>query len=634
MPRIGGPWDASVQEPYQLLFRRAYAPTMPSSAGRRSPRATSLADPADDRVDDPGEGLGAALPDDARPDELTAIGLVRWVLRRQRGRVFVGALAGIAWMGSAAAVPVVLGRAIDRAVVDGDAADVATWAAVLVGVVAFGAVAGVIRHHTAVLLYIRTRWLLERLVTRRVLDPRGGNAPSEGVLLSHVQSDAQAVGSIADLMCRGSGAVVTFLAVGVGMLMTSPVLGAVVLIGLPPAMLSLVPLWRTFERRAVDRQATLAAASSVAADSLAGLRVLKGLGAQDTPRAWFRQASDDVERSGLSLARSTAAWDAVSMVVPGLFLAVVLWVAGRLALDGSLDAGQVVTFTGLAVFLAIPLNTFSEVGDVWASGLAGARRIADVLRAPYAVDAVPEESVDGPTDGSLAFHDVTHRSLQGFSLVVADGELVGVVTAEPAVPRDLAAVVGRTADPSAGVATIGGCDLRQLGLDDVRARVLVDGGHDVWLLDGSLRRNLQLGATGASDDELHDAIVVGAVEELLHRAGGLDARVGERGLALSGGQRQRVAIARAVATGPSVLFLDDPTSALDAVTEARVADRLRAARAGRTTVVCTLSPTLLAACDRVVLVASGAVVTEGTHAELLDDLRYRQVVMTPEDLLP
>jgi len=575
---------------------------------------------------DPGIGIAAELPDDAGPSRPTAFGLVRWLLRRQATRVAVGAASGIAWMGARALLPVVLGLAVDSAVDGGTGAEVARWALALAAVVLLEAVAGVVRHRSAVLLFTRTRWLVERLATRRVLDPRGGDLPSAGSLLSSAQHDAMAVAWIADLMCRGSGAAVTFVAVGIGMLLTSPLLGAVVLVGLPVSMLSLVPLWRSFEARAGAHQATLAAATSSAADSLTGLRVVKGLRAEDAPRRWFRDASDDVERAAVDLARSSSSWEATSAVVPGLFLALVLWVAGRSALDGDLDAGALVAFTGLAVFLAVPLATLAEVGDVWASGLAAARRVVDVLEAPLAVTEGQRSAPALPDPVGVELRAVRHGPLAGLDLDVVPGELLGIVVDDPAAATALVDLLARRRDADEGTVLVGGADVRAWPLDDLRRTVVVDGGHDLWLVDGTLRENLALGRDGTADVALVDAVHAAAAEELLVRADGLDAELGERGLALSGGQRQRVVVARALAADAPVLVLDDPTSALDSITEARLVDRLAAHRRGRTTIACTHSPTVLAACDRVVLVTAGRVVAAGAHATLLADPAYRAVV--------
>jgi putative ABC transport system ATP-binding protein len=583
---------------------------------------------------DPGAGVGAELPDAAGPITVTGLGVVRWVLRRQRGRIAVGAVAGIVWMGGLAMLPVALGRAVDRAVDDGGGRDVAGWSAVLAAVIATVAVAGVVRHRCAVLLYIRTRWLLERLVTRRVLDPRGGALPAPAVLLSHVQSDAKAVGSIADLMCRGSGAIVTFVVVGVGMLVTSPLLGAVVLVGLPLSMLVLVPLWRPYERQAAGRQASLAAASAVGADALRGLGVVQGLAAEDRVREWFAAASDDVERSGLAVARTAAWWTTLSALVPGLFLALVLWIAGRLAIAGDLTPGELVTFVGLAAFLAIPLGTLAEVGDVWAGGLAGARRIAAVLVAEVAVDEPSVDAlVDMPAfgaDPAVVLAGVAHGALDGFDLGLGRHEMVGVVGDDPAIGRTLCDLLARRVDPVVGVVCVGGADIRSIAVDAVRRVVRAGDGHDPWLFDATLRDNVRLGEPDASDEAVVDALTVAALEELLRRDGALDAVLGERGLAVSGGQRQRVAVARAVLGDPAVVVLDDPTSALDSVTERRLAVRLAERRAGRLTVVATHSPTVLAVCSRVVLVIGGVVVADGVHDALLGDERYRALVTPGE----
>ena len=258
--------------------------------------------------DDPGEGLNARLDDRDGPESpVTARTLLRWVLGRQSTRITVGALAGIAWMGSIAFLPVALGIAVDRIIDDRSAGSVVLVCALLFAVTLAQAVAGVVRHRSAMLLHNRTRWLVERLVTRRVLDPRGGIDAEAGALLSLAASDAKQVGGIADLMCRGSGAVVSFVAVGVGMLLASPLLGALVLFGLPPCLLVLVPLWRPYDRRATEQQQRLAEASAVAADITTGLRVVKGLGSEDGVRRWFAAGTAEVRSTAVALALGSAA---------------------------------------------------------------------------------------------------------------------------------------------------------------------------------------------------------------------------------------------------------------------------------------------------------------------------------------
>jgi hypothetical protein len=166
------------------------------------------------------------------------------------------------------------------------------------------------------------------------------------------------------------------------MVTTSPLLGAIVLVGLPPCMLVVAPLWRPYERRATRQQERLAEASGVAADTVSGPRVVKGLGGEPAARAWFAEGTAGIRHSAVAVARLGAAWEALSALVPGVFLAAVVWAGGRLALDGTLSPGELVAFAGLAMFLAIPLATFAEVGD--ARRLVGGLELCSVTHGALA----------------------------------------------------------------------------------------------------------------------------------------------------------------------------------------------------------------------------------------------------------
>lgn len=557
--------------------------------------------------------------------------MLRFVLGAQRRTVGVGAVFGIGWMGSMAAVPALLGLVIDRALGADGGALVAGLAALLgVGILQAATAAG--RHWVALRLGEGTELTVQQLVGQRGLDLRGGveRVPA-GDLVSRATSDATRIGNVADLCCRGAGAVVSFLAVAVVLLVTSPLLGGIVLAGLPPLLLAMAPLWRPLERRSHREQERVGQAAAVAGDSVVGLRALKGLRAEDAAVGRFTERNDEVRGSAVRVARLSAWWKALGVLIPGIFLVVVAWVGGRLALAGELSAGQLVAFFGYAQFLRTPLNTFAELGVVWSRGLAAAGRLAELLnREPAVTDPAGTRSELGARP-VVELREVTDagRVLDGLDLTVAPGEALGVVTVDSRGAQVLADLLARRADPDAGQVYLGGHDLRALPLDQLRDTVLV-GEHDPFLFATTLAGNVAV-----HDDfgPAHDAAArAAAVDEIAARLPeGWDSVLGERGRTLSGGQRQRVGLARALAADPPVLVLPEPTSAVDAHTEAHIVGALVALRRNRSTVVLTSSPVLLAALDRVVLIEHGRVGAEGTHVELLGHSGYRTVVLADRE---
>jgi putative ABC transport system ATP-binding protein len=379
------------------------------------------------------------------------------------------------------------------------------------------------------------------------------------------------------------------------------------------------------ERRSAVEQERAAHASGVAADLVSGLRVLKGIGAEGAAVARYRHTSQESLTATLRAARTQAWHDGAILALTGVFIAAVALVGGRLAARGDISVGELVAAVGLALFLLGPLQLFAWVNGQVAQGRASARRVADVLAAPpllSAGNARPHE----PVLGRVLVKGVTHGPLRDLHLEVAPGELLGVVAADPAAATALLECLARTADPAEGTVELDGVALSTLDPAEVRA-VILPAAHDAELFEGTLSDNV---AAGAPADRMADAMAAAAADEVaatLPQGG--DTVLAERARSLSGGQRQRVALARALAADPPVLLLHDPTTAVDAVTEARVATGVRELRRGRTTVVVTTSPALLAATDRVVVVAGGAVAAEGRHADLVrSNPDYRATVLS------
>ncbi len=559
--------------------------------------------------------------------------LLRCTLHGRGRAIAAGTASGTIWMLSMAAVPAVVSRAVDAGVVDGEPVAVAGWLAALVAATVVQLVAGGVRHWVACRLYYSTTASVSGSVTARVLDRRGGVRDACGSLLSLVTSDAGRVGAVADLCCRGSGAATSVLVVAALLFATSAPMASAVLGAMALLLAGSLLLLRPLDRRAAEEQHRRAWVAAVVSDLIAGLGVLRGLGAVGTARGRVADANDRARRAAVATGRFEAAWEAVSVLVPGVLLAVTLGVGSRLVAGGSLSIGQLVGFLAYGQFLLTPVATLVEVGDVWARGLASGARIDEVLATPVAVDGGGGHA--GPPDlaaPALLLEDVASPdgALDGCDLVVGWGEVVAVACDDDRAGRALGELASRVADPACGRLAVAGHDAASWALEALRRLVVVEEG-DGLLVDASLRANVSYGRPAADDVEVARALEVAAAGDVPARVrGGLGGPVGERGRALSGGQRQRVGLARAIAADPPVLILVEPTTAVDASTEHVLAARVAAARRGsRATVLVTTSPALLAVADRVVHLVAGRVVGSGGHHDLsARSAPYRALTLT------
>lgn len=558
------------------------------------------------------------LDDPGTPDLRSPGKFLLRVVALQRGTIAWGVLFGVLWMGCQAMVPYVVGRAIDAGLTHGDAGALRVWAAVLLGIGVVQAVAGTFRHKYALLSWMVACFRVEQWVIRRIARLGGSLSAltSTGEVVSVGASDAPAIGHALDITARGSGAVVSFVLVAVLLLRASPALGLVVILGVPAFMLLLGPLLKPLHARQARQRAALGDLTALGADTAAGLRVLRGIGGEDAFVARYREESQRVRGAGVAVARTQSLLDAAQVLVPGTFVVLVTWLGARFALSGRITAGELVAFYGYAAFLVLPLRTITEWLDKVTRGLVAARRIVALL----ALDPLLADPASPLPEPAYGVPLVDAES----GLTVEPGLLTAVVSADAQDATELADRLGRW---SGGDVRLGGVALADLPLATVRRRVVV-ADKNPTLFTGTLRSEIAA-RDGVDAASLVEAAAATDVVEAL--PGGLDATLEERGRSLSGGQRQRLVLARALATDPDVLVLDEPTSAVDAHTEARIADRLRAARSGRATVICTTSPLLLDRADVVALLHEGRVVATGTHRALLADSRlYRSVVIRDE----
>ena len=536
----------------------------------------------------------------------------------QRRTLLGGMAFGIAWMTCQAILPAVLGRAIDRGVADRDQGQLFLWVGLMLAIGLVQAVTGIMRHRFAVTNWLTASYRVVQLTTRQSVR-LGASLPrqvSTGEVVAIGTTDLGHIGNVMDVSARFTGAVVSFFLVSAILLSTSVQLGLVVLIGVPLLMLVLGPILKPLQVRSATERQMRSDLSNTGTDIVGGLRVLRGIGGESVFLDRYRRESQATRTAAVNVAKLQSVLDALQIFLPGVFVVIVVWLAGRAAVAGQISAGELVAFYGYSAFLLIPLRTATEFANKLIRGRVAAARVCRVLALnPDAVD--PDSPAPAPPADSELYDS---RS----GVRVRPGTLVAIVSEQPDDSALLADRLGLCAPEIDDDVSLGGVPLTSLAHAVVRERIIVsDTGASLFA--GRLADRIDERGNGDVDRALATASAEDILEAL---PDGLDTIVTEKGRSFSGGQRQRLVLARALAADPEILVLVEPTSAVDAHTEVRIASRLRAHRAGRTTVVTTVSPLVLDAVDEVAFLVDGTVVAVGTHAELLSNhAAYRTVVV-------
>ncbi|MFI0723457.1 ABC transporter transmembrane domain-containing protein [Streptomyces sp. NPDC021224] len=555
----------------------------------------------------------------------------RSLRRNARGLAAVVALLSL-WQFSEAMVPVAVGMIVDHAVASGSPRALSAWGGLLALVFASLMVCYFHGAARAFRTDQRERHRLRVEIARHVLRPAGARTGAPpGATLSLATADAEGAGTLAQPAGYTLASAAAVLGSAVILLRIDLVTGLVVLLGMPVLVALTQLATPALARRSRDQLDQVARTSALAADLVRGLRVLKGLGAEDEAVARYRASSQAARAAGIRLAASHGALEALSTGLAGLFLAAVTLLAGSRALDGTISTGDLVAIVGLTQFLAVPLRALGRTGEQVGAAHAAATRITAFLATPPLL-AGGEEGVPGGGAAGLSLRDVTTGALDGFTLASRPGELLCLVVPDPAAADTLVRVLTGEIHGAAltGEVLLDGTPPVALGLHERTRRLLANPRH-AHLLHGTLRGNLD--PRGRHDGAaLARALDAAAAQDIAALdAKGLDQQVTAGGTTYSGGQRQRLALARALAADPPVLLLDHPTTAVDAVTEQRIGAGIRALRhapeSDRTTWIVTTSPALLGAADRVVVVRDGHVTAEGTHRALTADPAYRDLVL-------
>ncbi|WP_054952108.1 ABC transporter transmembrane domain-containing protein [Flaviflexus massiliensis] len=559
-----------------------------------------------------------------------------------------------------AITPVVLGIALDSGIKNGATSGVwiaAAWLAVL-AIVQAGSMA--LGHGFEILAWMRTALRsitqIHNHVTRT--GPAVLRTKSSGEVVATAMSDAEHVGNLVEFIPRLIGGIFAFLTVGIVLLNQHVGLGMVVMIGIPIITFAASLLIKPLQNRQQIQRDEQGKLTALGADTVAGLRVLRGIGGEEQFAKRYAEQSQKVRTAGNAVARLQSWIDGLQILIPGIFTAFVLWQGARLAMDGDLTIGQFTALFGLTVYLVRPIQIVMMVVTQFGRARVGARKMFNIFLI---------QPISGTLDERIASESDPRHPEQGAGAEVSTGsgpaanpffgEIVDQETGIAFTPGIATALVSSATQQTAELAerlaridderadvTISGTDVRDLPLNQVRHNILlaratpelfggqfrsvIDAATPYTIVDRPLAkaRAEVFGPEALAenvpneerDDEILSALMTADSHDVLSSLdGSLSGEVTEKARSLSGGQRQRSALARAILQSPPVLILVEPTSAVDSHTEDRIAQRLTERRKGLTTIITSGSPLILNRVDEVILVEEGREVIRGSHDELL-----------------
>jgi ATP-binding cassette subfamily B protein len=517
-----------------------------------------------------------------------------------------------------------------------------TVVALFVGVAIVRGVAIVARRWGAGIMQYRMQAHDRRAVTRQYLRlPLAWHQRHPtGQLLSNANSDVEAAWAPIAPLPMAVGTVAMMLIAVVTMLFTDPVLAAIGLMVFPLVIVSNL-VFQRFQSPLMTRvQALRAELSEIAHESFDGAMVVKSLGreAEETDRfaAKARTLQDTSIRAGVV----RAIFDPVLEALPSLGVLAVL-VAGVLRVQsGATDPGDVVNVAYLLMVVAFPIRSIGWLLGEFPRSVVGFERVRSVLRETgemeYGDARLPASTHGARLDvAHLGFaYDADQPVLDDVTFTVEPGRTVALVGATASGKSTFATLLFRLIDPDRGQIVVDGRDLRDLASGALAEQAsLVP--QQAFLFDDTVRDNVTLGA-GVSDEDVWAALRTAQADGFVAALpDGLDTRLGERGASLSGGQRQRLSLARALVRRPRLLVMDDATSAVDPEVEARILAALRDDSTDATVVVVAYRKATIALADDVVFLASGRIVDQGPHAELLArNPRYADLVNAYEQVDP
>ena len=527
------------------------------------------------------------------------------------------------------AVPRLVGHIIDQGIRQKDLNTVLSTSAIMLGISVLSALAAVLNSVYSIRVGEGIARDLRESIFIKIQNFSYGNVDqfSTAKLMVRLTSDTAAVQRLFQMSLRlGSRAPLSMIGSIALMFVTSKTLaltmmpifivGAVVIFFFSAKM---EPFFRTVQQR-LDRLNT------VLQENIAGARLIKAFvrGEYETER--FEIANDNLAQENVRVMQIMASMSPILTMLINIGIILVVWLGGLQSIQGDLTLGQIVAFTNYLMATLHPLISMTQLSNNWANGLASSKRINEVLDAEPEVAELPKASslpqtIRGEAEfDHVYFHyngDTAIKVLENVCTRAEAGKVTAILGATGSGKSSLVNLIPRFYDARSGKVNIDSMDVRLLKISSILEHIAIVPQETV-LFSGTVRDNIRYGRPDATDEDVIAAAVAAQAHDfIMNMPEHYETHIEERGANLSGGQKQRIAIARALVTKPSILILDDATSAIDVETETRIhADIARAAKGITLIMVAQRISTVLNA-DKIIVLDEGKVVAEGTHRELL-----------------
>ena len=562
-------------------------------------------------------------------------------LRLQVRGLSMGAGVGLAWTLGKVAVPQLTRLAIDNGI-EKDGSLIFWTMLILAAATVSGFFAACRRYFAFRESRLTESYLRERLFAQiQGLHVGFHDKAQTGQLMSRSSSDLQQVQGFVVNIPIFVSQITMVLGVVVILFFSDPILAAVSLAPLPFINVSARRFSNKIHPAVLAVQQEQAQLANVVEETVSGVRVIKGFGAEGVQQAKLQTEADDIRRESMKAAYIRSRLLPAIDLLPSLGLVAVLGLGGHRVITGDMTLGGLVAFNTYLTMLIWPMRNIGMTIAFGQRAASALLRVNEILSAEPAITdpskpkRLPKTGLAQPT-GALSFqnvrfgYDIGHtdvRVLEGLTLEIQPGESVAIVGATGSGKSTIARLLLRFYDPQTGGIALDGIDLRELKLSELRRSVGVVF-EDTLLFHDTVSSNIAFAKPGIdSDVVVRAAKLAGAHEFIMQLPEKYDTVLGERGFSLSGGQRQRIAIARAIVADPRVLVLDDATSAVDPTKEHEIRDALATVMRGRTTLVIAHRPATIELADRAVLLDEGIIAASGSHHQLLEtNEKYREVL--------